>query len=64
MNSKNRKKNALQNYFLNCFHLVSLTNYEIKVAEHIFLHKKDLFSEYPKNIPVMNLALRALINKK
>ena len=57
------KRCALKIFWI-VFHLVSLTDYEIKVAIHIFLHKKGLFSEYPKIVPVVNTALRALINKE
>ena len=57
------ERGCASNYFSNCFHLVSLTDYEIKVAEHIFFHKKGLFSEYLKNVSVVNSALRDPINK-
>ena len=64
INGKNSEKECVSSNFLNCFHLVSLTDYEIKVAIHIFLHKKGLFPDYPKIIPVVTPALRALINKE
>ena len=61
--TKTERKDALWKSFFNSFHLISSTEYKIKVAEHIFLQKKGLFSNYPKNIKVVNPSLRFLINK-
>ena len=63
MNTKNRKKYALQTIFLIAFILSVWQTTKSKLRNTFFFIKRVYFQNIWKNIPAMNSALRALMNK-